>query len=110
MAQHLQHAQLLLADGAVGGSDVQGQRVGGLLQLLRQRGGDLGEHIVEAVLLGQQRSEEHTSELQSLMRIPYAVFCLKKNNTSTSRSIVKNSSAHLCTHVNNAHREDHLIH
>src|SRR3546814_6176871 len=30
-----------------------------------------------------QRSEEHTSELQSLMRIPYAVFCLKKNNTNT---------------------------
>src|SRR3546814_8092064 len=27
------------------------------------------------------RSEEHTSELQSLMRISYAVFCLKKNNT-----------------------------
>src|SRR3546814_8938379 len=30
-------------------------------------------------LLGQ-RSEEHTSELQSLMRISYAVFCLKKKN------------------------------
>src|SRR3546814_6102356 len=28
-----------------------------------------------------QRSEEHTSELQSLMRISYAVFCLKKNKT-----------------------------
>src|SRR3546814_2446381 len=28
------------------------------------------------------RSEEHTSELQSLMRISYAVFCLKKNNTN----------------------------
>src|SRR3546814_6624586 len=27
-----------------------------------------------------QRSEEHTSELQSLMRTPYAVFCLKNNN------------------------------
>src|SRR3546814_7922907 len=27
------------------------------------------------------RSEEHTSELQSLMRISYAVFCLKKHNT-----------------------------
>src|SRR3546814_2402545 len=27
------------------------------------------------------RSEEHTSELQSLMRLSYAVFCLKKNNT-----------------------------
>src|SRR3546814_2021138 len=30
------------------------------------------------------RSEEHTSELQSLMRISYAVFCLKKKNTSTT--------------------------
>src|SRR3546814_967415 len=29
------------------------------------------------------RSEEHTSELQSLMRISYAVFCLKKKNTYT---------------------------
>src|SRR3546814_5706768 len=32
-----------------------------------------------AVVTGPQRSEEHTSELQSLMRISYAVFCLKKN-------------------------------
>src|SRR3546814_1419941 len=31
----------------------------------------------------EQRSEEHTSELQSLMRISYAVFCLKKKNTKT---------------------------
>src|SRR3546814_3372334 len=31
-----------------------------------------------------QRSEEHTSELQSLMRISYAVFCLKKKKTKTS--------------------------
>src|SRR3546814_6880508 len=30
-----------------------------------------------------ERSEEHTSELQSLMRISYAVFCLKKKNTTT---------------------------
>src|SRR3546814_1277229 len=29
------------------------------------------------------RSEEHTSELQSLMRISYAVFCLKKKNNNT---------------------------
>src|SRR3546814_8846637 len=29
---------------------------------------------------GEARSEEHTSELQALMRISYAVFCLKKNN------------------------------
>src|SRR3546814_6083191 len=32
----------------------------------------------------QQRSEEHTSELQSLMRNSYAVFCLKKNNKYTT--------------------------
>src|SRR3546814_7181564 len=31
------------------------------------------------------RSEEHTSELQSLMRTSYAVFCLKKNSTTTAR-------------------------
>src|SRR3546814_9578661 len=30
------------------------------------------------------RSEEHTSELQSLMRISYAVFCLKKNNKASN--------------------------
>src|SRR3546814_6937379 len=33
------------------------------------------------------RSEEHTSELQSLMRISYAVFCLKKKNTITTIKI-----------------------
>src|SRR3546814_5540344 len=35
-------------------------------------------------LPGPCRSEEHTSELQSLMRISYAVFCLKKKNTTYS--------------------------
>src|SRR3546814_7081218 len=34
--------------------------------------------------LCQQRSEEHTSELQSLMRISYAVFCLKKKKKNTN--------------------------
>src|SRR3546814_9057729 len=34
-----------------------------------------------------ERSEEHTSELQSLMRISYAVFCLKKKNKTTTNSI-----------------------
>src|SRR3546814_8966274 len=38
----------------------------------------------------QPRSEEHTSELQSLMRISYAVFCLKnKNNTNTQQHNTK---------------------
>src|SRR3546814_1429640 len=36
----------------------------------------------DLAMLTSVRSEEHTSELQSLMRISYAVFCLKKKNTS----------------------------
>src|SRR3546814_7443585 len=36
----------------------------------------------ETTLIAAIRSEEHTSELQSLMRISYAVFCLKKKNTN----------------------------
>src|SRR3546814_4737757 len=35
------------------------------------------------------RSEEHTSELQSLMRISYAVFCLKKKNTHITHDTLK---------------------
>src|SRR3546814_4959223 len=44
--------------------------------------------------VGPGRSEEHTSELQSLMRISYAVFCLKKKNTIEPKSttILQNSS------------------
>src|SRR3546814_7622318 len=37
----------------------------------------------------QFRSEEHTSELQSLMRISYAVFCLKKNKKTTPHSTIQ---------------------
>src|SRR3546814_8756643 len=47
------------------------------------------------VLAGTDRSEEHTSELQSLMRISYAVFCLKKKThtkKSTHTSIKNNKS------------------
>src|SRR3546814_6917711 len=48
------------------------------------RRGEAVRHVVANVVdialhvLGDGRSEEHTSELQSLMRISYAVFCLKK--------------------------------
>src|SRR3546814_3687327 len=44
----------------------------------------------------QKRSEEHTSELQSLMRISYAVFCLQKTNTYTTIPI--NTHQHNSTH------------
>src|SRR3546814_5670406 len=41
-----------------------------------------------------ERSEEHTSELQSLMRISYAVFCLKKK---TAKTRVQDTKSHLST-------------
>src|SRR3546814_3701291 len=56
---------------------VQIHRQDGLLRDLAQ--GD--DRVFVAVAI---RSEEHTSELQSLMRISYAVFCLKKKNTITT--------------------------
>src|SRR3546814_8052513 len=44
---------------------------------------DLRQQIREQIQAGESdRSEEHTSELQSLMRISYAVFCLKKKTTN----------------------------
>src|SRR3546814_5573795 len=44
-------------------------------------GGDRPEEaFLRSPASGIERSEEHTSELQSLMRISYAVFCLKKKN------------------------------
>src|SRR3546814_5227456 len=55
--------------------------------------------------LAHERSEEHTSELQSLMRISYAVFCLKKKNTknATVRAYwaaeAKHERSHLLVHI-----------
>src|SRR3546814_2101089 len=40
------------------------------------------------------RSEEHTSELQSLMRISYAVFCLKKKNTKKIKTVIISTAQH----------------
>src|SRR3546814_2903865 len=59
---------LVRGDDDIGGGCV-GIRRGRRLLCLRGCGGDKSEDA---------RSEEHTSELQSLMRISYAVFCLKK--------------------------------
>ena len=44
---------------------------------------DTGAVLKDAVREKVARSEEHTSELQSLSRISYAVFCLKKKNAVT---------------------------
>src|SRR3546814_10888747 len=48
------------------------------LDLARREGGVLDDVRHQVERGGEIRSEEHTSELQSLMRISYAVFCLKK--------------------------------
>src|SRR3546814_3457743 len=45
---------------------------------LGREGSGRGDGLAKAWHRGYTRSEEHTSELQSLMRISYAVFCLKK--------------------------------
>src|SRR3546814_8086922 len=62
-------------------------RPAGRVDVLRTSGGRaLGLHQ------HRRRSEEHTSELQSLMRISYAVFCLKKKTTNQTT-----------THINKQH-------
>src|SRR3546814_1590102 len=61
--------------------DVSGALQPGLavrVRLLPSRGAETGGPA--RIVVADERSEEHTSELQSLMRISYAVFCLKKKN------------------------------
>src|SRR3546814_3169848 len=45
----------------------------------------------------ERRSEEHTSELQSLMRISYAVFCLKKKHRTTPQTTISHHTTSLQT-------------
>src|SRR3546814_3139025 len=56
--------------------DTEGLRNGSQLVIF-----DFAGYVDGSVFSPYDRSEEHTSELQSLMRISYAVFCLKKKNT-----------------------------
>src|SRR3546814_2678107 len=83
----------------IGAQDRHDLAHGGILQAQRAAQIDLLVEVVQAMIfrrqvgrqvaLGQpqRRSEEHTSELQSLMRISYAVFCLKKKNTTHTNPI-----------------------
>src|SRR3546814_7401243 len=64
-------------------------RAGGIdrhaAQLCRAFDHDLGDRGLRQ---GLERSEEHTSELQSLMRISYAVFCLKKKTIQNNDKLL----------------------
>src|SRR3546814_6299893 len=72
--------------------------VGGVIDaraLPRPRDRDIGEAAFllqagGAALVHRARSEEHTSELQSLMRISYAVFCLKKKKITSNQETYMN--------------------
>src|SRR3546814_4922418 len=55
-----------------------------------------------SLTVANTRSEEHTSELQSLMRISYAVFCLKKNKTNQDNKKTRNNKKLQHTKSNNA--------
>src|SRR3546814_9119629 len=93
-AADLQPCRALLLPGMVDGE--QGQLEAVLVgQLLERRVGflavgavveDMGD-LLALQLVHPARSEEHTSELQSLMRISYAVFCLKKKNEELQNTI-----------------------
>src|SRR3546814_4497821 len=75
----------------LGHDDLPPQRVrvdlGG--EAVPHRRGEVGPEVELAVGVVGQRSEEHTSELQSLMRISYAVFCLNKKNETTEHLSVQ---------------------
>src|SRR3546814_2667541 len=57
---------------------------------------DLEEMLAERGISVDHRSEEHTSELQSLMRISYAVFCLKKKTQLSYVKITLHQDANKC--------------
>src|SRR3546814_158496 len=70
----------MLSDGDIDGFNRTGPAKSGWAQEID------ATHPVKILDLEPQRSEEHTSELQSLMRISYAVFCLKKKKKLTTTS------------------------
>src|SRR3546814_7492708 len=69
--------------------------INGLIDRLKRANEEFGitlfviEHNMR-VIMNLARSEEHTSELQSLMRISYAVFCLQKKKTTNHITISHN--------------------
>src|SRR3546814_4779327 len=67
------------------GAPLGRRRLRALAEEAERRGVENRRRKAQGRLDDQRRSEEHTSELQSLMRISYAVFCLKEKNTKQER-------------------------
>src|SRR3546814_8036542 len=68
------------ADAGSGGHQAKVAGQGEFAAAAEREAVDGGDHRIGLLFQAvEDRSEEHTSELQSLMRISYAVFCLKKN-------------------------------
>src|SRR3546814_9364339 len=65
---------------------------------------ELNTHLIDLLAPHAVRSEEHTSELQSLMRISYAVFCLKKKNNNTLVIQLKHTNTQ---HNSTNHQQPH---
>src|SRR3546814_2201720 len=78
------HAAMLLRD--IGATILRVERPGGngWPNPVVDRGRSVLELDLRSAAGKEQRSEEHTSELQSLMRISYAVFCLKKKKQNNN--------------------------
>src|SRR3546814_5420298 len=56
------------------------------------------------------RSEEHTSELQSLMRISYAVFCLKKKTSTKHKQYLQHTKRHNhIPHIKSTYKQNEVI-
>src|SRR3546814_5981712 len=74
------HRHLAREHHVGGAADAVGQALTAAVEVVELR---LGDAVVDV----DRRSEEHTSELQSLMRISYAVFCLKKKTQTTQKCL-----------------------
>src|SRR3546814_1581871 len=97
-----------LAEGLEGATRLVMSILGTRLATAQTDGADHKSRFQElAAQLGAgppRRSEEHTSELQSLMRISYAVFCLKKKNNH-----INHKHSHP-THNRDSRRQNSAIH
>src|SRR3546814_9929491 len=90
---HLRH---VLEPPSLSADDVDSEEAEGAIESALIKVQLIG--IFACAVAGEQfaRSEEHTSELQSLMRISYAVFCLKKKNQHTNIIHTMMSKLHHC--------------